>query len=97
MTYRICKYITVDIGYSDIGYSDILDIVIILPKIPCPWDYHYIQYVLYVEIENTPKLSEFDIEYCLLNHLVAQMAITGFKICSLWELLYKTRFILRDH
>ena len=30
-----------------IGYSDILDIVIIWPKIPCPWDYHYIQYVLY--------------------------------------------------
>ena len=53
--------------------------------------------IYYLEIENTPKLSEFDIEYRLMDHLVAQMAITGFKICSLWDLLYKTRFILRDH
>ena len=35
------------------------------------------------EIENTPKLSEFELEYRLLDHLVAQMAITGCKICSL--------------
>ena len=41
----------------------------------------------YFEIENTPKLSEFDIEYRLLDYLVAQMAETGFKICSLWDLL----------
>ena len=53
--------------------------------------------IYYLEIENTPKLSDFDIEYRLLDHLVAQMAITGFKICSLWDVLYKTRFILRDH
>ena len=37
------------------------------------------------EIENTPKLSEFELEYRLLDHWVAQMAITGFKICSLWD------------
>ena len=37
--------------------------------------------IYYLEIENAPKLSEFDIEYRLLDHLVAQMAITGFKIC----------------
>ena len=30
-----------------IGYSDILDIVIIWPKIPCPHHYHCIHYVLY--------------------------------------------------
>ena len=51
----------------------------------------------YFEIENTPKLWEFDIEYRLLDHLVAQMAITWFNICSPWDLLYKTRFILRYH
>ena len=37
------------------------------------------------------KLSEFDIEYRLLDHLVAQMAITVFKSCFLWDLIYKTR------
>ena len=44
----------------------------------------------YFEIENTLKLSVFDIEYRLLDHLVAQMTITGFKTCFLWDLLYKT-------
>ena len=39
--------ITVDIGYSDIGYSDILVIVLILSKNPCPQCYHHIQYILY--------------------------------------------------
>ena len=34
----MCKILDIVI----IGYSDILDIVIIWPKIPCPWDYHYI-------------------------------------------------------
>ena len=53
--------------------------------------------IYYFEIENTPKVSEFELEYRLLDHLVAQMAITGFKICSLWDLLYKNRFMLRDH
>ena len=33
-----------------IGYSDILDIVIISPKLICPQRYHYIQYVMYKEI-----------------------------------------------
>ena len=42
---------TVDIGYSYIGYSDILDIVIISPKNPCPQRYHYIQYVLYTDVQ----------------------------------------------
>ena len=51
----------------------------------------------YFEIGNTLKLSVFDIEYRLLDHLVAQMTITGFKTCFLWDFLYKTRSILRDH
>ena len=34
----------------------------------------------YLEVGNRLKLSEFDIEYRLLDHLVAQMAITGFKL-----------------
>ena len=51
----------------------------------------------HLEIGNTAKLSEFDIEYRPLDHLVAQMAITEFKTCFLWDLLYKTRSILRDH
>ena len=44
----MCKILDIVI----IGNSDILDIVIIWPKIPCPRDYHYIQYVLYMVNEN---------------------------------------------
>ena len=39
----------------------------------------------YFEIGNTLKLSVVDIEYRLLDHLVAQMTITGFKTCFQWE------------
>ena len=41
-----------DISANNIKLQYILDIVIIWPKIPCPWDYHYIQYVLYFIIQN---------------------------------------------
>ena len=50
-------------------------------------------HIYYLEMENIPKLSEFGTEYCLLEHLVTRMAITG---CKPWDFLYKTTSMKRN-